>query len=82
VTGERKQETYKKDVKEGRRFSERRYGKFKRSFELPPNADLSQVSADFKDGVLSVLIPKSAAAKPRQITIGSAKSVESGNTAA
>lgn len=37
-------------------FSERQYGAFQRSFRLPPDASDESVEADFKDGVLTVLI--------------------------
>jgi HSP20 family protein len=40
-------------------FSERQYGSFSRSFRLPPDADETAVDADLKDGVLTVLVPRS-----------------------
>jgi HSP20 family protein len=39
-------------------FSERAYGTFSRSFRLPPDADGDRVSAELKDGVLTVTVPK------------------------
>lgn len=39
-------------------FSEREYGAFKRTFRLPEDADQSEVSAEYRDGVLSLKIPK------------------------
>ena len=39
-------------------FSERTFGSFQRSFRLPQNVDADKVSASFKDGVLSISIPK------------------------
>ena len=39
-------------------FSERTYGAFERSFRLPENALADRISADFKDGVLNLQIPK------------------------
>ena len=45
-------------------FSERQYGAFSRSFRLPPDADEGAVSADLKDGVLTVTVVKSAPASP------------------
>ena len=39
-------------------FSERQYGAFSRSFRLPPDADDSRVSADLRDGVLTITVPK------------------------
>lgn len=39
-------------------FSERQFGAFSRSFRLPPDADEDKVSAELKDGVLTVTVPK------------------------
>jgi len=41
-------------------FSERQYGAFSRSFRLPPDADGDKIEADLKDGVLTLVVPKSA----------------------
>lgn len=48
---------------------ERAYGQFVRSFSLPAQVEAGKVEARFKDGVLTVTVPKAAAAKPRLITI-------------
>jgi HSP20 family protein len=49
--------------------SERRYGKFSRSFNFS-NAVLSdKVSADYRDGILYITVPKAEEAKPKQIEI-------------
>jgi HSP20 family protein len=48
---------------------ERAYGSFLRSFSLPEDADGSKVTADFKDGMLQVHLPKSEKAKPKAIEI-------------
>lgn len=52
-------------------FSERQYGSFSRSFRLPPDADEDKVTADLKNGVLTVTVPKAKAQeKPsRQVKI-------------
>lgn len=50
---------------------ERAYGHFIRSFSLPTQVEAGKVEARFKDGVLTVSVPKAAAAKPRVIPIGS-----------
>lgn len=50
---------------------ERGAGKFLRTVDLPAEIDADQVKADFKDGVLSVILPKAAAAQPKRITIAS-----------
>jgi len=46
-------------------FSERAWGSFHRSFRLPPDAQAEAISADFKDGVLAIRIPKSGPEKER-----------------
>jgi len=67
ISGERKIEKEEK----GKRFHriERAYGSFMRSFALPDDADATGVSAEFKDGVLKVHLPKTKAAKPKQIEV-------------
>ncbi len=67
VTGQRTQS--RDEDKESYHRVERTYGKFRRSFRLPANVEGDKVAAEFKDGVLSVEIPKAAEAKPRQIEI-------------
>lgn len=48
---------------------ERSYGKFSRSFTLPSQVDNTQVAATFKDGLLTIEVPKSEQAQPRKIDI-------------
>lgn len=48
---------------------ERRYGSFSRSFTLPPTVDTTKVSADYKQGVLTVKLPLREEAKPRQVKV-------------
>jgi HSP20 family protein len=67
VRGEKRSEHEEKDSK--RRWLERSYGTFSRSFSLPRDADPDQVDASFKDGVLTVRISKAAEAKPQTIAI-------------
>ncbi len=67
ITGERKFERDEK--KENIHFVERRYGRFTRSFTLPSNANPDKITAEFKDGVLHVTIPKRAERKGKKITI-------------
>ena len=58
------------DVKEEQfRRVERRYGAFTRSFTLPNTVDASKVSADHKNGVLTVKLPFKEEAKPRTINV-------------
>ena len=69
IAGQRKLE----NVQEGERFFalERGYGSFSRSFALPDGVDVEHVSAEVKDGVLTVRIPKKPEVQPRRISIGS-----------
>ena len=48
---------------------ERSYGSFVRSFAVPNSVDTEKVSADYKNGVLTVKLPKKEAAKPKQIRV-------------
>lgn len=48
---------------------ERGYGKFSRTVEVPGEVDGDNVSADFKNGVLEITLPKSEAVKPRRIEV-------------
>ena len=58
------------DVKEEQfHHMERSYGSFSRSFSLPRTVDASKVSADYKNGVLTVRLPLREEAKPRQIKV-------------
>lgn len=58
---------------------ERSYGAFSRSFTLPDGADGEHVTADLKNGVLTLQIPKRPEAQPKKITIG--KGGDGGGTA-
>ena len=56
ISGERQDEST--EEKEGYYRSERRFGKFFRSFNLPQSADESKISAKADEGVLRITIPK------------------------
>lgn len=66
VSGQRKS-----DVEESAKYHrrEREAGKFSRVIELPDIVDAEAVEARLTDGVLNISLPKSAAAKPRQISV-------------
>jgi HSP20 family protein len=67
VKGEKK---FAGDVKEEQfHHVERRYGTFSRSFSLPQTVDAAKVSAEYKNGVLTVRIPLREETKPRQIKV-------------
>jgi HSP20 family protein len=67
ISGEKKEE--RQQEHETWHLSERRYGKFSRSFVLPRDVDQESISAEFDGGVLSVTIPKSEKARRRRIEI-------------
>ena len=48
---------------------ERQYGEFLRTFTLPPFVDGNKIFAEFKDGLLTVTLPKNTAAIPKQIEV-------------
>ena len=68
LKGERK---FEKDEtgKGGYHRIERSYGAFARYFSLPETVDSEHVQAEFKNGVLTVTLPKKEAAKPRTIKV-------------
>ena len=67
VKGEKRQE----EETEGKNYHrvERRYGSFQRSFTLPRHIETEAIKAEFKDGVLTLGIPKAEVAKPTEIPI-------------
>lgn len=70
ISGERKQEKPADASAAGETFrSERFFGRFHRSVALPTEVDSTQVAASYKDGVLTVTLPKAEAAKPKQIEV-------------
>ena len=67
IRGEKKSEREEKQEKT--HWVERSYGSFSRSFTLPPAALSAELKASFKEGVLTIEIPKQEQVKPRQIAI-------------
>ena len=67
IEGERK---FEKEDK-GKKFHrvERQYGRFVRRFAMPTEVEPAQVQAQYKDGVLKVTMPKSAAALPQAVEV-------------
>ena len=59
------------DLPEGAHYhrQERRFGEFSRSVQLPYTVDINKVKAVFKNGVLSVELPRVEAEKPKKITV-------------
>lgn len=60
ISGEKKDE--KEEVKKNFHLSERHYGTFQRSFRVPENVVTDKIEAAFKDGVLTVSLPKNGGA--------------------
>ena len=69
LKGEKKEEHEEKG--KNRYVSERRYGSFQRSFALPEDADPEKIEAAFRNGILTVTLPKrpEAQAKRRKIEV-------------
>jgi HSP20 family protein len=59
------------ELKDGERYrrQERRYGNFNRAIGLPFAVDPEKISAEYKDGVLKITLPRHEASKPRKIEI-------------
>ena len=67
LRGEKKLEEEKKE--KNYRLCERYFGEFMRTFTLPENVNRDGIQAEFKDGVLTVAIPKVEKPKPKQIEV-------------
>jgi HSP20 family protein len=69
LSGERKQEN---EHKEGEFYrAERFYGKFRRSIQLPYGVDIGKIQANYRDGVLTVMLPKSENTSGHRIDVKS-----------
>ncbi|MHB9028076.1 MAG: Hsp20/alpha crystallin family protein [Candidatus Latescibacterota bacterium] len=67
VSGERRNE--RKVKEEGYRSIERHYGRFERSFGLGDTVDADKISAAYKDGIMTITLPKLEKVKPREISV-------------
>jgi HSP20 family protein len=67
LAGEKKREEEHKD--KGWHRIERSYGSFQRTLSLPKGVDSDHADATFKDGVLTITIPKSEQAKPKTLKV-------------
>ena len=67
ISGERKSEKEHKDAEVYR--SERFVGRFQRTVTLPSAVDAEKVKASYKDGVLTITLPKTEEAKPKHIDV-------------
>ncbi len=67
ISGERKSEE-KSDTAEVRR-TERFFGRFQRTVSLPTPVNVAKIEAQYKDGILTVTLPKTEEAKPKRIAV-------------
>jgi HSP20 family protein len=67
IKGEKQEQ--KEEKTKDRYVSERRYGSFRRSLQVPDGVDVEKIDANFKSGVLTVTLPKSPEAQKKQKTI-------------
>lgn len=67
IRGEKKQEA----TNEGRYYhrSERTYGSFTRSFTLPSSVKIDKIEANYKNGILTINLPKAEEAKPKAVEV-------------
>jgi HSP20 family protein len=69
IRGPRKEEVEEAGESGRWLLRERRFGMFERTVSLPTTVDSEGASADFKDGVLTITLPKAEVAKPRSIPV-------------
>ncbi len=67
IAGERKSET--KSEEDGKTRTEFRYGKFQRVIPLPSRIQNTNVTADYKDGILNLTLPKSEEEKNKVVKV-------------
>jgi len=67
IRGEKRNESEKKENNYHR--VERSYGMFERSFTIPGSIKTNDIDAQYKDGVLTLTLPKAEEAKPKQIDV-------------
>ena len=71
ISGEKKDE--RAEEQGGHRYSERRFGSFKREVRLSSTVDVSAVSAEHLNGVVTITLPRAQEAKPRRIPVSAPK---------
>ncbi|MCU0788436.1 MAG: Hsp20/alpha crystallin family protein [Verrucomicrobia bacterium] len=67
ISGERKEEA--KSEEGGLYRSERYFGRFQRAVDLPASVVGDKVKAEYRDGILTITLPKAEEAKPKQINV-------------
>ena len=79
ISGEKREEHRQEGKDQRWHLSERRYGRFTRSFVLPREVETDNIEANFHNGILTVRVPKSERVKPRRIEVhadGGSKRIE------
>jgi len=71
IKGERKAES--EVEKEDYYYSERSYGSFSRSIDIPSDVDAKKIEANYEDGVLEVTLPKTPGVKPKKVSVSAKK---------
>lgn len=69
ISGEKREEREEGREEDRYHLTERRWGRFSRSFVLPREVDSDRIEASFDSGVLTITIPKSERARPRRIEV-------------
>ena len=71
LKGTKSRETKSEDEKDGATFLrvERSFGEFTRSFVLPENVNTESIAAEFKDGLLKVVLAKKEPARPKELEV-------------
>jgi HSP20 family protein len=69
ISGEKREKHDESDDRSTWHLSERRYGRFSRSFVLPRDVEQERIEATFENGVLHVIVPKSERARRRRIEV-------------
>jgi HSP20 family protein len=70
IRGEKKQEAEERSERVHR--YERSYGTFERAFVLPSTVDGDKISAEYQNGILTIVVPKAERARPREIPVRTA----------
>lgn len=71
VSGEKKFEREEGKEDSGYHLTERRYGRFERSFRVPASVKADDVTANYENGVLTVTLPRAEESRPRRIQVKS-----------
>ena len=76
IRGERSEERREGDEEKRYHVWERRHGSFQRSFTLPRTVRADDIQADYKDGILTIRMPKAPEAKSRKVQISAGEGAQ------